>query len=679
MLLTNKRMQYLVTLASLAITISLEGMTAQQESGEKRQKIAHDQIALLTSDRHIFPLDRAAASLSPFLASEIEKSKSLKIKVPIDKETLNHISVALLYATTISHLPSWQKMCESALPFASSLLDKLDEQSLLKLLNAAKILDLAFLCSIINKYINTALRTRVTLISSDNVEFNLPKCAATLSLTIRNFLKDQDHSTVSLAQIASAELSIIVMALNMITVYPEYQDDTITIAGGDAQNAIGKLFTNLPVPVMVRLLKAVKYLDINCLFLDLINLFVAKLSSPFADLDRIADLLQELDYEPVLPNDLKNLIIEGLIKRYDSVYDHLRIELGRHTARISCVAFSPDNKYALSGSSNGEICYWDLKAGQARALVGHEGEVNGIVFSADGKRALTTSEGKIIGRLWDLEKGEIIKVLMGPGCADAVALSADGNFALTGMAPDRSVVLWDLRSAEKELRPNKILKCLMSDVLSVAFSPNSDKAYTMSLYTNILSWDLTREGAELNVHTALETDIFEVRAAPAVISKDGKYALTQFKDQTLRLWDLQARQVISAHVCDQMLPSWPLTAFSINSNAKHALIPVREKARLYDLAESKTIKILRHDDWVWAADISSDGKLALTGSDKKVYLWDLSTLTLPQLVYIILLFDNNMQNQLFKHAYFKKVYETLSDETKKALQNKSKKSILGLV
>ena len=79
---------------------------------------------------------------------------------------------------------------------------------------------------------------------------------------------------------------------------------------------------------------------------------------------------------------------------------------------------------------------------ERKLLSGHKDSVNAVAFSPDGKLVLTGSSDKT-ARLWEAAGGKPVATLSGlTSVVNAVAFSPDGKLVLTGSA-DKTARLWE--------------------------------------------------------------------------------------------------------------------------------------------------------------------------------------------------------------------------------------------
>jgi eukaryotic-like serine/threonine-protein kinase len=157
-------------------------------------------------------------------------------------------------------------------------------------------------------------------------------------------------------------------------------------------------------------------------------------------------------------------LARATIKVWDTQTGLETITLSVQSFYRGSVAFSPDGK-RLASSSNlsapsepqirtvGEVKVWDAQTGEEIfSLKGHTAQVTAVAFSPDGKRLVSGSSGLPAAdaqgggqagelKVWDAQTGQELLTLQGAGYHDSVSFSPNGHVLASDIGG--KVTMWD--------------------------------------------------------------------------------------------------------------------------------------------------------------------------------------------------------------------------------------------
>jgi WD40 repeat protein len=96
---------------------------------------------------------------------------------------------------------------------------------------------------------------------------------------------------------------------------------------------------------------------------------------------------------------------------FDAATGAVITELRGHEGQVESIAFSPDGRHVVTASLDSTARIWDAAVGrQIAVLKGHEAAVGGASFSPDGRRIMTEASDSTI-RIWDAATAGQVAVL----------------------------------------------------------------------------------------------------------------------------------------------------------------------------------------------------------------------------------------------------------------------------
>ena len=221
---------------------------------------------------------------------------------------------------------------------------------------------------------------------------------------------------------------------------------------------------------------------------------------------RISETLHDERVRQDLSLGADKLIRQGLLS-----IPH-RVVVLNHDGPVNNVVFSPDGKYIATANSGKKARLWDAATDKQILVLNHDGPVNNVVFSPDGKYIATASNDNTAS-LWNAATGKQIFVLNHDGPVNNVVFSPDGKYVATA-SDDNTARVWDAATSKQIFVLNHD-----SPVNKVVFSPDGKYIATASIDKKARLWDAAT-GKQIFVlnHDSVVNDV--------VFSPDGKYIAT---------------------------------------------------------------------------------------------------------------------------------------------------------
>ncbi len=156
------------------------------------------------------------------------------------------------------------------------------------------------------------------------------------------------------------------------------------------------------------------------------------------------------------------------IRLYDFNTGELRGLFKGHTNVVHSLAFSPNSKRLISGSSDKDAIIWEVETRQVlHRLKGHENSVYAVGFTNDGIRAVTGSFDKTL-RIWNVARGTLQAEMKGhAGQVRTISISPVDNTIASGDTSGE-IRLWNPATGDLK----KVLVPAGGNIGSLRYSPD---------------------------------------------------------------------------------------------------------------------------------------------------------------------------------------------------------------
>ncbi|GHO49954.1 hypothetical protein KSX_81170 [Ktedonospora formicarum] len=157
-----------------------------------------------------------------------------------------------------------------------------------------------------------------------------------------------------------------------------------------------------------------------------------------------------------------------------------------HTGSLRAIAWSPDDKYIASASSDKTIQVWDATTGHViYTYHGHKDQVYTVAWSPDGTRLASGSEDKTL-QIWDATTGNHLLVYQAQDKVESVTWSPDGtSIAAATSDKDPVVRIWHASLGT----PITVYRGHSAGVFSLSWAPDGKRIVSGSADDTAQVWN----------------------------------------------------------------------------------------------------------------------------------------------------------------------------------------------
>jgi len=324
--------------------------------------------------------------------------------------------------------------------------------------------------------------------------------------------------------------------------------------------------------------------------------------------------------------------------------------LSGHEMGVSCVRWLDDNSI-LSGSHDKSLRLWDVAMGKTiRIFKGHAGTINSLRIAAEKNYAVSgSSDGHI--RYWNLKTGTSNSLSQFSGPVVALAIDNSEQFALaatqSGIAlfessnPFRYQAPFIFSEPESASEVDKLQRRYQHNLTEALSALNKkDSIMAMDFLTQARSlkgyerdFDAFKRWSDLylllpklklkDVWRLAELKQHNERVTVLTVSPGKNILYSASKDCSILQWDIESRQAKS-HI-----PQFEqaISNISLTPDGTGILVAYGENIKMINATTGRVLSLFAHHSGnVTAATITTDGRFALSADNKGTfYLWRLLT------------------------------------------------------
>jgi WD40 repeat protein len=338
----------------------------------------------------------------------------------------------------------------------------------------------------------------------------------------------------------------------------------------------------------------------------------------------------------------------GLVKLWSKTGD-LQQTLTGHQGKVNSVNFSPDGSLIVSTGDDRTVRLWNRQGQLIKTLAGHQGWVMYAAFSADSQLVVSGGRDEEL-RVWRRDGTLVESFQAHSDQVNAVMFNPLGNQVVSG-SNDKTLKLWSLNASRD------LIQAHTESISDVKFSPNGQLVASASHDKTVKLWQLNssanldnpwlpaqdnmqanvQANTQANIQANIQEDVqaknrgdhLTLQFPPLVLeghsdrvtsitfTPDGSLLATTSRDGTLRLWNLEGKQLALAQEKD-----WLLRVTASPDSQLLATAGRDHTVKIWDRQGQLVRTLAGHSDRVNAVIFSPDGQLIASASDDQtIKLW----------------------------------------------------------
>ncbi|ORX90652.1 WD repeat-containing protein pop3 [Basidiobolus meristosporus CBS 931.73] len=212
-----------------------------------------------------------------------------------------------------------------------------------------------------------------------------------------------------------------------------------------------------------------------------------------------------------------------------------------HTGNITSVAFHIEGKWMATGSEDGTVKIWDVRAPAIQRNYDHKGPVNDVAIHPNQGEIVSCDQNGSI-KIWDLGENccsyELVPEEDVP--VRSVTVAGDGSMLVAGNNKGNCYVWRTSNPDFSDLRPTATFSAHSTYLLRALLSPDTKLLATCSADTTVKIWNT----ADYKFEPVRTLQGHQRWVWDCAFSADSAYLVTASSDHVSRLWELSKGETI---------------------------------------------------------------------------------------------------------------------------------------